>query len=278
MSTQQHITVSPVAGALGAEISGVQLGKLNEGEFAEIRAALLQHQVIFFRDQDLTREQHKAFGRSFGPLHIHPFLQPLKDEGHPEFVVLESDAKHPFVAEAWHSDVTFQDTPPLGSVLRCVNAPEFGGDTMWASMYAAYEALSDPMQRFLSGLTAIHDTARTFSRDNYRIEHIGGKRAEQVVSAEHPVIRTHPETGRKALFVNSTFTDSIKDMKPAESTALLSFLCRHIESPDFSCRFRWRKNSIAMWDNRCTQHRVVADNLTAYRRMERITVCGDKPF
>jgi taurine dioxygenase len=278
MSTQQHITVSPVAGALGAEITGVHLGKLNEAEFAEVRAALLQYQVIFFRDQDITRDQHKAFGRSFGLLHVHPFLQPLKDEGHPEFVVLESDAKHPFVAEAWHSDVTFQDTPPLGSVLRCVAAPAFGGDTMWASMYAAYEALSDTMQRFLSGLTAIHDTARTFSRDNYKIEHIGGKRAEQVASAEHPVIRTHPETGRKALFVNSTFTDSIKGMKPAESATLLSFLYRHIESPDFTCRFRWRQNSIAMWDNRCTQHRVVADNLAAYRRMERVTICGDKPF
>lgn len=278
MTTHRHISVDPLAGALGAEIAGVQLGNLSEAEFAEIHEAFLDHQVIFFRDQEITRDQHKAFGRRFGFLHVHPFLQPLKNEGHPEFVVLESDAKHPFVAEAWHSDVTFQDTPPLGSVLRCVAAPEFGGDTMWANMYAAYEALSDTMQHLLSGLTAIHDTSRTFSRDNYRTEHIGGKRAEQVVSAEHPVIRTHPETGRKALFVNSTFTDSIKGMKPAESTALLSFLYRHIESPDFSCRFRWRKNSIAMWDNRCTQHRVVADNLTAYRRMERVTINGDKPF
>jgi taurine dioxygenase len=278
MATYQHITVQPVAGALGAEIQNVHLGKLDEAAFAEIRQALLDHQVIFFREQDLTRDQHKAFGRRFGALHVHPFLQPLKEEGHPEFVVLESDAKHPFVAEAWHSDVTFQAEPPLGSVLRCVAAPERGGDTMWASMYAAYEALSDTMQRLLSGLTAIHDTSRTFSRDNYRTEHIGGKRAEQVVSAEHPVVRTHPETGRKALFVNSTFTESIKGMKPAESAALLNFLYRHVESPDFSCRFRWRPNSVAMWDNRCTQHRVVADNLSAYRRMERITVMGDRPF
>src|SRR5262245_41335866 len=229
MATHQHITVSPLAGALGAEITGVQLGSLNEAQFAEIHAAFLQHQVIFFRDQEITRDQHKAFGRRFGSLHVHPFLQPLKSEGHPEFVVLESDEKHPFVAEAWHSDVTFQDTPPLGSVLRCIAAPEFGGDTMWANMYAAYEALSDTMQRLLSGLTAIHDTSSSFSRENYRIEHLGGKRAEQVVSAEHPVVRTHPETGHKALFVNAIFTDSIKGMKPAESTALLSFLYRHIE-------------------------------------------------
>lgn len=278
MTTYQNITVTPIAGALGAEINGVHLGKLNDAAFSEIRAALLEHQVIFFRDQKLTRDEHKAFGRRFGGLHIHPFLQPLKEEGHPEFVVLESDDKHPFVAEAWHSDVTFQPEPPLGSVLRCVAAPEFGGDTMWASMYAAYEALSDTMQHLLSGLIAIHDTSRTFSRDTYRTEHIGGKRAEQIVSAEHPVVRTHPETGRKALFVNSIFTQSIKGMKPAESAAVLDFLYHHIESPDFSCRFHWRKNSIAMWDNRCTQHRVVADNLGAYRRMERVTIMGDRPF
>ena len=278
MTTYQHITVTPVAGALGAEINEAQLANINDATFNEIHAALLEHQVIFFHDQELTHEQHKAFGRRFGQLHIHPFLQPLKSEGHPEFVVLESDAQHPFVAEAWHSDVTFQPEPPLGSILRCVAAPEFGGDTMWASMYTAYEALSDTMQRLLSGLVAIHDTSSTFSRDTYRTEHIGGKRAEQIVAAEHPVIRTHPETGRKALFVNSTFTQSIKGMKPAESAALLNFLYRHIESPDFSCRFHWRKNSMAMWDNRCTQHRVVADNLAAYRRMERITIMGDRPF
>jgi taurine dioxygenase len=276
----QHITVSPVAGALGAEVSGVNLGSLDDATFADIQAAFLEHQVLFFRDQEITRNQHKAFGRRFGDLHVHPFLQPLKAEGHPEFVVLESDAEHPFVAEAWHSDVTFQDEPPLGSILRCVAAPQFGGDTMWASMYAAYEALSDNMQRILSSLTAIHDTSRTFSRANYEksTEHIGGKRAERVVTAEHPVVRTHPQTGRKALFVNSTFTQSIKGMKPAESAALLNFLYTHLQSPDFTCRFHWRKNSMAMWDNRCTQHRVVADNLTTYRRMERVTIMGDKPF
>lgn len=280
MTAYQRISVSPLAGALGAEVGGVNLGQLDDATFGEIRAAFLAHQVLFFRGQELTHDQHKAFGRRFGALHVHPFLQPLKDEGHPEFVVLESDAAHPFVAEAWHSDVTFQEKPPLGSVLRCVAAPEFGGDTMWASMYAAYEALSDAMQRLLSGLVAIHDTSRTFSRENYgeNIKHLGGKRAEQVVAAEHPVIRTHPETGRKALFVNSAFTRAIKGMKAAESEALLGFLYRHIETPDFTCRFRWRKNSVAMWDNRCTQHRVVADNLAAYRRMERVTIVGDKPF
>jgi taurine dioxygenase len=139
---------------------------------------------------------------------------------------------------------------------------------MWASMYAAYEALSDKMQRMLSDLVAVHDTSRTFF----------GRMAPEVASAEHPVIRSHPESGRRGLFVNSTFTASIKGMKRAESEALLGFLYRHIESPDFSCRFRWRPNSVAMWDNRCTQHRAVADNPTAERKMERVTINGDKPY
>ena len=278
MSTAQKISVKRVSGAIGAEVEGVHLGNIDDATFAEVRAAFLEHQVLFFRDQEITRDQHKAFGRRFGTLQIHPFLQPLKDEGHPEFVVLASDEKHPYVAESWHSDVTFVDSPPLGSVLKCVKAPEYGGDTMWASMYAAYEALSDKMQHLLSDLVAIHDTAKTFSRQRYG-EHIGRtQQAPEILSTEHPVVRTHPETGRKGLFVNSVFTSSIKGMKSAESNALLYFLYRHIETPDFSCRFRWQPNSIAMWDNRCTQHRVCGDNKTATRRMERITIDGDRPF
>jgi len=278
MSTAQKISVNRIAGALGAEVEGVLLGRLHEDTFAQVRRAFLEHQVLFFRDQEITREEHKNFGRRFGTLQIHPFLQQLKDLGHPEFVVLESDAEHPYVAEAWHSDVTFVDSPPLGSVLKCITAPEFGGDTMWASMYAAYEALSDKMQHLLSDLVAIHDTSRTFSRDDYRADRTGTSQPPKLISAEHPVVRTHPETGRKGLFVNSTFTASIKGMKTAESNALLFFLYRHIETPDFTCRFRWRPNSIAMWDNRCTQHRVCADNKRAPRRMERITIDGDRPF
>ena len=278
MNNFTRISVNPIAGALGAEVSGAHLGQIDDRTFEEIRAALLEHQVLFFRDQELTRDQHKAFGRRFGTLQVHPYLQPLKNEGHPEFVVLESDEAHPYLAEAWHSDVTFVQEPPLGSVLRCVVAPEFGGDTMWASMYAAYEALSSRMQRLLSDLVAIHDTSRSFARPTYKTEHIGGERPREVISAEHPVVRTHPESGRKGLFVNSTFTASIKGMKAGESAALLGFLYRHMESPDFSCRFRWRVNSVAMWDNRCTQHRVVADNRTAKRGMERVTINGDRPF
>ena len=267
METWKHISVNPIAGALGAEVEGAYLGDLSDNAFSEIHTAFIEHQVLFFRDQKITRDQQKAFAHRFGTLQIHPYLQPLKEEGHPEFLILHSNENFPQVSDTWHSDVTFVSEPPLGAVLRCVEAPEFGGDTMWASMYAAYEALSDKMQRMLSDLVAIHDTARTFF----------ASMAPEVASAVHPVVRTHPESGRKGLFVNPLFTASIKGMKPAESAALLNFLYRHIETPDFSCRFHWRPNSVAMWDNRCTQHRVVADNRTANRRMERVTINGDKP-
>lgn len=280
MKTWQHISVNPIAGALGAEVEGIDLAQPSDAACAEVRAAFLEHQVLFFRDQEITRDQQKAFARRFGTLHIHPFEQPLKDQGYPEFVLFQSDEKYPYVAQAWHADLTYLNEPPLGSVLRCVVAPEVGGDTMWTSMYAAYEALSDQMQRILSGLVAIHDTARVFALLKYRNEDASDQDAQALrrMSAEHPVVRTHPETGRKGLFVNSHFTSAIKGMKAAESAALLNFLYRHIELPDFSCRFRWRPNSVAMWDNRCTQHRAVGDNRAAPRRLERVTIVGDQPF
>lgn len=275
MNAWRSIRVNPVAGTLGAEVDGVGLAHLNDAAFAEARAALLEHQVLFFRDQILTRDEHKAFARQFGALHVHPFDQPLKSEGHPEIIVFKSDEQFPFVSGVWHADATFLAAPPIASILRCVTAPKFGGDTMWASMYAAYDALSDRMQRMLSDLVAIHDTGRAFAVAAYRKEEISGENALRMVSAEHPVVRVHPETRRRALYVNSHFTSSIKGMKPAESTALLRFLFRHIETPDFSCRFRWHPNSVAIWDNRCTQHRVIADNLTAQRHLERVAVIED---
>ena len=275
MAAYAHIQVEPVAGALGAEVAGIDLRKpLDPEVIAEIRRAWLEHQVLFFRDQPLTVDEHKAFARRFGELHVHPVLQQMADQGHPEIVVLESHAGRPLVADAWHSDVTFEREPPLGSILRAVEVPAAGGDTMWASMTAAYDALSEPMKRVLEGLRAVHSGAgfRRIAKE---------KQAEALAQNEtttHPVIRTHPETGRKAIFVNSIFTKGIDGMRPREGHALLAFLFEHVASPDFSCRFRWRQHSIAMWDNRCTQHRVVADNLPAYRRMERVTLLGDRPF
>jgi taurine dioxygenase len=271
-----NLEVSPVAGALGAEVAGVDLREpLDDATVTAVHEAWMAHQVLFFRDQAIDVAQHKAFGRRFGELHVHPVLQQMADQGHPEIVVLESDAERPFVASAWHSDVTFEKRPPMGSILRAVAVPEAGGDTMWASMYAAYEALSDAMQRLLSELRAEHDGGgfRRVARTEEQRRDLASRE-----KAVHPVVRTHPVTGRKALFVNRVFTKAIVGMKPAESRALLDFLYDHLAAPDFTCRFRWRKDSIAMWDNRCTQHRVVGDNLTAYRRMERVTLVGDEPF
>ncbi|HUI25016.1 MAG TPA: taurine dioxygenase [Candidatus Kryptonia bacterium] len=271
----QHIRVEPIAAALGAEVSGVDLAQpINDATGQEIHDALMQHQVVFFRDQGIGPQQHKDFARRFGELHIHPVLPSLRDQGHPEIVVLESNEHLPYVAERWHSDVTFERRPPMGSVLRAVAVPETGGDTMWASMYAAYEALSSSMQRLLGELRAKHDGGafQAVATDAQRRE------LAKDQTAVHPVIRTHPVTGRKGIYVNASFTKRIDGMKRTESDALLRFLFEHVTSPEFTCRFRWRANSIAMWDNRCTQHKVIADNLRAHRRMERVTICGDAPF
>jgi taurine dioxygenase len=268
------LTIEPLAGALGAEVSGVDLTRpLDDATVEAIHAAWMTHQVLFFRDQPVTLDQHKAFARRFGELHVHPVLQQLKDQGHPEIVVLESHGAAPYVASEWHSDVTFERRPPLGSVLHAVEVPAAGGDTMWASMYAAYDALSGEMQRLLSSLRAIHDGG------GFRVIASTEQQAalEQDERAVHPVVRTHPVTGRKALFVNATFTKAIEGMHLTESRALLRFLFEHVASPEFSCRFRWRPHSIAMWDNRCTQHRVIADAVTLPRRMQRVTICGDEP-
>ena len=267
--------VERIAGALGAEVRGVDLARpLAPATRQALHDAWMEHQVLFFRDQSIDVEQHKAFARCFGELHVHPVLQQMAAQGHPEIVVLESDASRPIVADRWHSDVTFEKCPPLGSILRAVAVPAAGGDTLWASMYAAWEALSDAMQRLLSGLTALHDGGgfARIAKDDAQKKDLASRQ-----TAVHPMVRTHPVTRRKALFVNSVFTKHIVGMKPAESEALLRFLYRHVETPDFSCRFRWRKDSIAMWDNRCTQHRVLGDALPEHRRMERVTLIGDIP-
>ena len=274
--TAPALQIERLAGALGAEVSGVDLAQpLGTATKQAVHDAWMEHQVLFFRDQAISVDQHKAFARNFGELHVHPVLQQMADQGHPEIVVLESDASRPIVADRWHSDVTFEKCPPLGSILRAVAVPGAGGDTMWASMYAAWAALSDAMQRLLSGLSAFHDGGgfRAIAKNEAQKKDLEARQ-----NAVHPVVRTHPVTGRKALFVNSVFTKGIVGMKPAESRALLGFLYEHVATPDFSVRFRWQKDSIAMWDNRCTQHRVLADALPEYRRMERVTLIGDAPF
>ena len=268
------IHVTPVSPVIGAEISGVDLREpLDDDTRAEIEAAWGTHLVLFFRDQDLTLDQHKAVGRHFGKLHIHPAAP--KDAEHPEILVVHGDATVEFVAGSlWHSDVSCDADPPMGSMLRIEQVPSSGGDTLFASMYAAFEALSDRMQDILVGLTAVHE-GEQYYRGRYGK---GTLRDSDYPSAEHPVIRTHPVTGRHALYVNEGFTTRIKELSPGESEVLLGFLFRHCAKPEFHCRFQWRKNSIAFWDNRCAQHLAIWDYYPETRHGYRVTIQGDRPF
>jgi taurine dioxygenase len=270
----QGIAVEPLTPVIGAEITGVDLAKVDDAAAAEIRQALLQHCVVFFRDQQMTPDEHKAFGRRFGELHIHPAAP--APEGHPEILVIHADEKSRHVAgHGWHSDVSCDLEPPMGSILYLTTVPAAGGDTLFANMYAAYEALSDKMQGFLSSLAAMHESEHVY-RGRYGMQE--ALRYGDYPKAEHPVVRTHPETGRKGLYVNSGFTKSIVGMKRRESEALLQFLYRHVELPEFQCRFRWRPNSVAFWDNRAVQHHALWDYWPEVRHGHRVTVKGDRPF
>jgi taurine dioxygenase len=272
--THRPFSVRKLTPSIGAELDGLDLSlPLSAGVFQEIHDALLDNLAIFFRDQNLTPDQQKALGRRFGKLHIHP--APLGVlEGHPEIVIIKTDQNSSRIAgEHWHSDVSCDAEPPMGSILYLREVPPLGGDTLFASMYAAFEALSDSMQRFLCGLTAIHDGARNYEGR----QAVAGNTAE-FPRAEHPVVRTHPETGRKALFVNRMFTTRIAQLNPSESDIILQMLFRHIENPEFQCRFQWRPNSIAFWDNRCAQHQALWDYYPHYRYGNRVTIAGDTPF
>jgi taurine dioxygenase len=268
------LSVRPLTSAIGAELHDIDLAILDDAGFEQVHAALLEHQVIFFRDQDISVEAQKALGARFGELVAHPNDPGLA--GHPEVMIIHADAQSKRVAgESWHSDISCETEPPLGSILRIHTLPETGGDTLFASMYAAYDGLSEPMQRFLSGLSALHDGAPYYHSVNQRIGRDDGGRSYP--RAEHPVVRTHPETGRKALFVNEMFTTEIAGLTRSESTALLRFLFDHIRQPQFQCRFRWARNSIAFWDNRCVQHQAIWDYYPQTRSGYRVTIKGDRP-
>jgi taurine dioxygenase len=272
--TYAAIQVDKLTPLVGAEIRGVDLSRpLEERTFKEIHAALVDNGVIFFRDQHLTPDQQKAFGRLFGELHMHPAAPSLL-QGHPEILVIHADEKSKHVAgENWHSDVSCDLEPPMGSILYMHELPPVGGDTLFASMYAAYEALSEPMKRFLEPLTAMHEGEHVY-RGRYGVNDTG----KIFPKAEHPVIRTHPVSGRKALFVNGGFTTRIKQLARPESDALLHFLFRHVETPEFHCRFRWQIDSVAFWDNRCVQHHAMWDYYPQRRHGHRVTIKGDRPF
>jgi len=270
----QTIEVTKLTPHIGAEIGGVDLSRpLGNQQFQEVHDALMDNLVIFFRDQHLTHDQHKDFGRLFGNLAIHP-ASPHAPEGHPEILTIHADENSKHVAgEEWHSDVSCDDTPPMGSILYLTEIPPTGGDTLFASMYAAYEALSPPIKQLIEGLTATHDGEPV---DRGRFGYAAGDKG--FPRAEHPVVRTHPVTGRKALFVNGNFTTRINGLSKLESDALLAMLCRHAETLEFQCRFRWQPNSVAFWDNRCVQHHAMWDYFPRRRHGFRVTIEGDKPF
>ena len=257
----------------GAEIHGVDLARpLDERTFKEIHAALVEHGVIFFRDQHLTPDEQKAFGRLFGELHLHPAAPALAD--HPEILVIHADENSKRVAgEDWHSDVSCDPEPPMGSILYMRELPPVGGDTLFASMCAAYDTLSAPMQRFLEPLTAMHEGEHV-----YRGRYGASDEGRVFPKAQHPVIRTHPVSGRKALFVNRGFTTRIVGLKKAESAAVLELLFRHVETPELHCRFRWQPRSVAFWDNRAVQHHAMWDYFPQRRHGHRVTIKGDAPF
>ncbi|MCU1486350.1 MAG: Taurine dioxygenase [Actinomycetia bacterium] len=286
MSTITDLDIRPQSGHTGAEILGVDLTEpLDPAVVAEIRATLLQWKVVFFRDQHLTQEQHIAFGRQFGEVTpAHPTLPAMFPE-HPEILLLdnqaiagaESNGKGPSIESRWHTDVTFVPNPPMGSILRGVVVPPYGGDTQWTNLVTAYETLSAPLQRLCDELHAVHHNFLPIGRGE-----LSTKLKEQFQSKDirsvHPVVRVHPETGEKALFVNPNFTSHVHELSRKEGSHLLAMLYEHIASPNFTCRFRWAPGSIAFWDNRATCHLVPTDVPPGmHRSMQRITLAGDVP-
>ena len=266
---------------LGAEIVGADLSRAMDDEtFDAIHGALIAHKVIYFRDQDITPGQQIAFGQRFGEVTVHPIVPHLAD--HPEVIVLDNHADNPvFSTDVWHSAETFRAEPPLGSILRCVEIPALGGDTLWADMAAVHDGLSEHMRGFLSGLEAIHDF-RNFRHKYADLppdeRHARLAELEQAYpNPTHPVIRTHPVSGVKALYVNPQFTIAIKGLRADESRALLDFLCGLAETPEVQFRLRWERHTLAFWDNRATQHYAANDYYPSRRTMYRVTIKGDRP-
>jgi len=257
--TVKTLEVQPISGTLGAEVRGVDLADLDDATWGAVRRAWLDHLVLFFPGQHLAPDAHVALGRRLGEPEIHPFI-PKLDEAHPEIVVLDSERGGK--ADVWHTDVTFSPTPPLASILQMNVCPSRGGDTMWTNQYLVYESLSAPLRDLVDGLTAVH-TATPFGHPE--------------ITATHPAVREHPETGRRSLFVNRTFTSHFVELRRSESDALLEYLCRWSEQPQFQCRYRWHEGDVGMWDNRCTQHYAIND-YDEQRVIQRVTVLGPAPF
>lgn len=281
MRNSRRIEVERIAGAVGAEIAGVDLAQdLDDGTVAEIRGALNEHGVVFFRDQHFDDARHKALARRFGPIFVHPNFRGTGAD--PEIVVIRrepGDAR--IVGEEWHADTTMCAEPPMGAILHGLEVPPWGGDTLFAAQWAAYDALSPGMRRMLEGLRAAHSDRKVAGpRAGMNAQRSTKVREDaewrETVSL-HPVVRTHPETGRKGLFVNHSYTVGFEGMTEAESAPLLGFLLEHGHRPEFTCRFRWAPGSIAFWDNRCTKHLALNDTRGFRRLMRRVQIAGTRP-
>ena len=269
----ERIRVTPLAATIGAEIEGADLAQLDDATFAEVHAAWLAFKVVFFRRQRIDARQQIAFAQRFGELESHPFL--AANEKHAEIVRFEKGEQLSGYENVWHSDVSWRERPALGSVLRAIEVPPIGGDTLFADMIAACEGLDEGIRQRSDGLTATHDFTHSFGRALSPADL--AEKQKQFPAVHHPVVRTHPETGRKILYVNPTFTSCIDGLDAAESQSLLDLLCRQATVPEYQCRFHWEKDTVAFWDNRAVQHYATSDYWPQRRVMERVAIVGDRP-
>jgi taurine dioxygenase len=274
------LEVTPVTRSFGAVVSGVDLSKdLAESVIARLRELLVERKVLFFRNQPITPQAQRDFAARFGTLHVHPIYPVLPEL--PEILLIDNHEAFLPDNDNWHTDVTFSKAPPLAGILAAKRIPSVGGDTLWSDSTAAYEALSEHLRRFLDGLTAQHSIAKSFPPERWAADPASKERYERAIAkhppVDHPVVRTHPVSRRKGLFVNEGFTTHINGLKPRESEALLKFLFAHAGQPELTLRWRWTVGDIAFWDNRNTQHYAVVDYLPERRTMHRATVNGDEP-
>jgi len=289
MASYRKIEVKPLAGALGAEISGADLKHVDDEMFSEIQAAWLEYLIVFFRDQDITPEEQIVFAKRFGEIHHHPFMKGMEE--HPEILeIVKEEGDTRAFGETWHTDQMFNPKPAKATILYAKETPAVGGDTMFANMYLAYETLSDPMKTAIDGMKTwnVGDRKKLSQGDNMGSTRDGRYSGNDKMAAKvrdpgnlqtevaHPLVRTHPQTGRKALYIGN-HTQTLHGFKPAEARPIVDFLMTHSVQPELTCRFRWEVGSMAIWDNRCTQHRALNDYPGKRRRMHRITIAGDAP-